>query len=71
MQLLTLIREGCISFLSPIVVEISACTTFAQNKNLSVLHCSIFLYVLTPEGDIKRVPVNQVLGGSFFFIVQC
>ena len=25
---------------------------------------SIFLYVLTPEGDIRRVPGNQVLGVS-------
>ena len=24
---------------------------------------SIFLYVLTPEGNIRRVPRNQVLGG--------
>ena len=30
---------------------------------------SIFLYVLTPEGDIRRVPVNQVLGVSCFFVV--
>ena len=30
---------------------------------------SIFLYVLTPEGDIRRVPVNQVLGVSFFVVV--
>ena len=28
---------------------------------------SIFLYVLTPEGDIRRVPGNQVLGLGFFF----
>ena len=30
------------------------------------LYLSIFLYVLTPEGDIRRVPVNQVLGVSLF-----
>ena len=30
------------------------------------IYLSIFLYVLTPEGDIRRVPVNQVLGVSFF-----
>ena len=27
-------------------------------------YLSIFLYVLTPEGDIRRVPGNQVLGVS-------
>ena len=27
---------------------------------------SSFLYVLTPEGDIRRVPGNQVLGVFFF-----
>ena len=36
---------------------------------------SIFLYVLTQEGDIRRVPGNQVLGGSFlcccFFVSFC
>ena len=32
-------------------------------------YLSIFLYVLTPEGDIRRVPVNEVLGVSFFFFV--
>ena len=31
------------------------------------IYLSIFLYVVTPEGDIRRVPVNQVLGVSFFF----
>ena len=31
------------------------------------IYLSIFLYVLTPEGDIRRVPVNQVLGVRFFF----
>ena len=36
-------------------------------------YLSIFLDVLTPEGDIRRVPVNQVLGVSIFFFlfVQC
>ena len=34
----------------------------------SKYYLSIFLYVLTPEGDIRRVPVNQVLGGSCFFL---
>ena len=40
-----------------------------QNSKLQVLsiYLSIFLYVLTPEGDIRRVPVNQVLGVIFFF----
>ena len=34
---------------------------------------SIFLYVLTPEGDIRRVPGNQVMGVSFvlFLLVLC
>ena len=31
---------------------------------------SIFLYVLTPEGDFRRVPGNQVLGVSVFFFVS-
>ena len=30
------------------------------------IYLSIFLYVLTPEGDIRRVPGNQALGVSFF-----
>ena len=29
-------------------------------------YLSIFLYVLIPKGDIRRVPVNQVLGVIFF-----
>ena len=33
----------------------------------NTIYLSIFLYVLTPEGDIRRVPVNQVLGVVFFF----
>ena len=33
-------------------------------------YLSIFLYVLTPEGDIRRVPGNQVLGVSFFLCVS-
>ena len=38
------------------------------------IYLSIFLYVLTPEGDIRRVPGNQVLGVSFvvvFFASFC
>ena len=33
----------------------------------------IFLYVLTPEGDIRPVPRNQVLGVSwvFSFVIYC
>ena len=31
-------------------------------------YLSIFLYVLTPEGDIRRVPRNQVLGVIFFCV---
>ena len=31
---------------------------------------SIFLYVLTSEGDIRRVPRNQVLWGLFLFFVS-
>ena len=34
--------------------------------NILVNYLSIFLYVLTPEGDIRRVQVNQVLGVSLF-----
>ena len=34
-------------------------------------HLSILLYILTPEGDIRRVPGNQVLGlVSFLFFVS-
>ena len=32
------------------------------------LSISIFLYVLTSEGDIRRVPGNQVLGGGGSFL---
>ena len=35
------------------------------------IYLSIFLYVLTPEGDIRRVPVNQVLGVSCLFVFFC
>ena len=35
------------------------------------LYLSIFLYVLTPEGDIRRVPGNQVLGVIFSFCSFC
>ena len=40
----------------------------------ALVDLSIFLYVLTPEWDIRRVPRNQVLGVSFCFLlvfVQC
>ena len=37
------------------------------NYNLKTIYLSICLYVLTPEEGIRRVPVNQVLGVSFFF----
>ena len=39
----------------------------------AIIHLTIFLYVLTPEGDIRRVPGNQVLGVSFlcFFVSFC
>ena len=45
-----------------------------DNSYRHPIHCfpvqfylSIFLYVLTPEGDIRRVLVNHVLGFFFFF----
>ena len=38
-----------------------------QTGRMLSIYLSIFLYVLTPKGDIRRVPVNQVLGVSFFF----
>ena len=42
------------------------------SSQLTSIYLSIFLYVLTPEGDIRRVPVNQVLGVSvFFFFLVC
>ena len=40
------------------------------HKKITV-YLSIFLYVLTAKGDIRRVPVNQVLGVSFFLFVCC
>ena len=33
-------------------------------------YLSSFLYVLTPEGDIRRVPGNRVLGVSLFLLLQ-
>ena len=36
---------------------------------LYYIYLSIFLYVLTPEGDTRRVPVNQVLGVGFLFFL--
>ena len=45
------------------------------NKHYALLltrdYLSIFLYVLTPEGDIRRVPGNQVLGLVFLFVSFC
>ena len=35
------------------------------------VYLSIFLYVLIPEGDIRRVPRNQVLWGFFLFVSFC
>ena len=43
-------------------------------RKLASIYLSIFLYVLTPEGDFRRVPGNQVLGVSFlcfFFVSFC
>ena len=34
-------------------------------RKLASIYLSIFLYVLTTEGDFRRVPGNQVLGVSF------
>ena len=55
-----------------LLAKFDYCTIWLIIKNdiyfyLSI-YLSIFLYVLTPEGDIRRVPVNQVLGVSFFFV---
>ena len=44
-------------------------TGFSKSEMYLSIYLSIFLYVLTPEGDIRRVPVNQVLGVSFFVCV--
>ena len=35
------------------------------------IYLSIFQYVLTTEGDIRRVPVNQVLGVVFLGFFVC
>ena len=49
--------------------------TGIPSSQFTSIYLSIFLYVLTPEGDIRRT--NQVLGVSlfffffFFFSVQC
>ena len=43
---------------------------FHSNFSFRESLISIFLYVLTPEGDIRRVPGNQVLGVSFV-VVPC
>ena len=52
--------------------------TGIPSSQCTSIYLSIFLYVLTPEGDIRQIPVNQVLGVSFFFFffffffsVQC
>ena len=48
--------------------------TGIPSSQFTSIYLSIFLYVLTPEGDIRRVPVNQVLGVSlffFFFFLVC
>ena len=42
-------------------------TSLPENLRSLSIYLSISLYVLTPEGDIRRVPVNQVLEVSFFF----
>ena len=41
--------------------------TGIPSSQFTSIYLSIFLYVLTPEVDIRRVPVNQVLGVSLFF----
>ena len=39
---------------------------------MATLDLSIYLPIcLNHEGDIRRVPVNQVLGGIFFFFFFC
>ena len=50
--------------------------TGISSSQFTSIYLSIFLYVLTPEGDIRRVSVNKVLGVrglvfffSFFFLV--
>ena len=47
--------------------------TGMPSSQFTSIYLFIFLYVLTPEGDIRRVPVNQVLGVSFssFFFLVC
>ena len=54
-------------------VRIDKGLSSSENRCLH-FYLSIFLYVLTPEGDIRRVPGNQVLGLVFLFLlvfVQC
>ena len=43
---------------------------FNGETSLSI-YLPIFLYVLTPEGDIRRVPGNQVLGVSLLLLFFC
>ena len=57
--------------------EISTCQMQynAANKKTDQedpCYLSIYLSIrLNPEGDIRRVPVNQVLGVSSFFFFLC
>ena len=49
-------------------IEMSILKGLGLGHGYMNLYLSIFLYVLTPEGDIRQVPGNQVLGlVSFFF----
>ena len=64
----------CQYLLRNLEVRISSDKTQLTNVNMLlfvlVFFLSIFLYVLTPEGDIRRVPGNQVLGVIKFFCIS-
>ena len=45
------------------ILSVTAVCLSVHMKN--IIYLSIFLYILIPEGDIRRVPGNQVLGVSF------
>ena len=60
----------CSPWLDQILTSIKGCNSVANLQKNDPIYLSIFLYVLTPEGDIRRVPGNQVLGVSLllFFV---
>ena len=68
----TRIRTGNLSPVLHLTAWLLRRVEIKTSESPIYLSISIFLYVLTPEGDIRRVAVNQVLGVSFFvFFFLC